>query len=201
MKLFYSAASPFVRKVRVVAIEKGIDDQIELFTSERDKRLHELGPDNPILKVPTLFDDDGEAWFDSPVICEYLDSLVPEPTLFPKDGTARWQALRMQAIGDGGMDDAVKLAYEAARKSGGRSPYWLGRWRQAVDGALNTLNTEAAALSEQLSIGPIAVGCFLGFLDQSRVIGDWRAYREDLALWHEDFAARLSMQETVLKRK
>ena len=54
MKLFYSAASPFVRKVRVVAIEKGIDDQIELFTSERDKRLHELGPDNPILKVPTL---------------------------------------------------------------------------------------------------------------------------------------------------
>ena len=68
-------------------------------------------------------------------------------------------------------------------------------------GALNTLNTEAATLSEQLSIGPIAVGCFLGFLDQSRVIGDWRAYREDLALWHEDFAARLSMQETVLKRK
>ena len=201
MKLFYSAASPFVRKARIVSIEKGIDDQIELFTSERGKRLDELGPDNPILKVPTLIDDVGEAWFDSPVICEYLDPLVPEPKLFPKDGMTRWQALRIQAIGDGGMDDAVKLAYEAARKPGGRSPYWLGRWRQAVDGALNTLNTEAISLSERLSIGPIAVGCFLGFLDQSRVVGDWRAYREDLALWYEDFAARPSMQETALKRK
>ena len=104
MKLFYSAASPFVRKARIVSIEKGIDDQIELFTSERGKRLDELGPDNPILKVPTLIDDVGEAWFDSPVICEYLDSLVPEPKLFPKDGMTRWQALRIQAIGDGGMD-------------------------------------------------------------------------------------------------
>ena len=69
MKLFYSAASPFVRKARIVSIEKGIDDQIELFTSERGKRLDELGPDNPILNVPTLIDDVGAAWFDSPVIC------------------------------------------------------------------------------------------------------------------------------------
>ncbi|MGY9106315.1 MAG: glutathione S-transferase N-terminal domain-containing protein [Alphaproteobacteria bacterium] len=77
MKLFYSPASPFVRKVRVVAIEKGLDDRIDLFASERDKRLAELSPVNPIMKVPTLIDDEGEAWFDSAVICDYLDSLAP----------------------------------------------------------------------------------------------------------------------------
>ncbi|HAA92235.1 MAG TPA: glutathione S-transferase [Rhodospirillaceae bacterium] len=201
MRLFFSPLSPFVRKARIVAIEKGLADRVELFPSDRDKRPEELGPDNPLLKVPTLIDDDGEAVFDSPVICEYLDGLAPDPVLFPKEGMARWTALRQQALGDGGMDDAVKLAYEAARAPGARSPYWLGRWRQAVESALDTLEQEAESLAGNFTIGPIAVGCFLGFLDQSRVIGDWRGYRGDLAGWFDDFNQRPSMQETVYKRK
>ena len=114
---------------------------------------------------------------------------------------ARWRTLRLQALGDGGMDDAVKLAYEAGRKPGGRSPYWLGRWRQSVEGALNALQQETDLLSDGLTVGSIAAACFLGFLDQSRVIGDWRGYRENLAIWYEEFAQRPSMEATVLRRK
>lgn len=199
MKLFFSPLSPFARKVRIVAFEKTLAKELELFKSERRNRPTELGPINPLLKVPTLIDKNGNSLFDSPVICEYLDSLTSEPVLFPKEGMNRWAALRQQALGDGGMDDAVKLAYEAGRPSGSRSPYWLGRWRQAVVCTLNALESEATSLSDKLTIGPIAIGCFLGFLDQSRVVGDWRGYRENLAVWFEEFRQRPSMQETEYK--
>ena len=43
------------------------------------------------------------------------------------------------------------------------------------------------------------MNCFLGFLDQSRVVGDWRGYRENLAVWFEEFRQRPSMQETEYK--
>ena len=199
MKLFFSPLSPFARKVRIVAFEKTLAKELELFKSERRNRPTELGPINPLLKVPTLIDNNGNSLFDSPVICEYLDSLTSEPVLFPKEGMNRWAALRQQALGDGGMDDAVKLAYEAGRPSGSRSPYWLGRWRQAVVCTLNALESEATSFSDKLTIGPIAIGCFLGFLDQSRVVGDWRGYRENLAVWFEEFRQRPSMQETEYK--
>ena len=199
MKLFFSPLSPFARKVRIVAFEKTLAKELELFKSERRNRPTELGPINPLLKVPTLIDKNGNSLFDSPVICEYLDSLTSEPVLFPKEGMSRWGALRQQALGDGGMDDAVKLAYEAGRSSGSRSPYWLGRWRQAVVCTLNALESEATSLSDKLTIGPIAIGCFLGFLDQSRIVGDWRGYRENLAMWFEEFRQRPSMQETEYK--
>jgi glutathione S-transferase len=199
MKLFFSANSPFVRKARVTAIEKGVIDQIELFVSDRAKRPTELAPYNPMLKVPTLIDDDGEPWFDSPVICEYLDTLSPAPVLFPKDGMARWTALRHQALADGGMDDAVRLVYEGQREPGNRSPYWLGRYRAAALGALDTLEAEAAGFKDDFHIGHIATGCLLGFLDRTKAVGDWRADRENLALWHEEFKQRPSMVETDYK--
>ncbi|MBC26508.1 MAG: glutathione S-transferase [Rhodospirillaceae bacterium] len=200
MKLFFSPLSPFARKVRIVAFEKTLTKELELFKSERQNRPTELGPINPLLKVPTLVDNNGNSLFDSPVICEYLDSLTSKPVLFPKESMSRWAALRQQALGDGGMDDAVKLAYEAGRPSGSRSPYWLGRWRQAVESTLNALESEAPSFADRLTIGPIAIGCFLGFLDQSRIIGDWRGYRENLAMWFEEFRQRPSMQETEYKK-
>ena len=200
MKLFFSPLSPFARKVRIVAFEKNLYREVEFFKSERHNRPTELGPINPLLKVPTLIDNNGNSLFDSPVICGYLDSLTSEPVLFPKNGMNRWTALRQQALGDGGMDDAVKLAYEAGRPSGNRSPYWLGRWRQAVESTLNTLESEAPFSTDKLTIGPIAIGCFLGFLDQSRIIGDWRGYRGNLAAWFEGFRQRPAMQETEYKK-
>ncbi|HCS72244.1 MAG TPA: glutathione S-transferase, partial [Rhodospirillaceae bacterium] len=45
--------------------------------------------------------DGGEILYDSSVICEYLDSLHDGQKLFPAVGGARWQALRLNALGDG----------------------------------------------------------------------------------------------------
>ena len=110
MKLHYSSASPYVRKVMAVAIARGLDGRIEKIATNPHVSPPELLADNPLSKVPALVTDDGLALFDSPVICEYLDSLGDAPALFPPAGRARWVALRLQAIGDGILDAAVSRA-------------------------------------------------------------------------------------------
>mgnify|MGYP000247611397 CR=1 FL=1 len=72
MKLYNSSNSPYGRKVRVVALELGIQNDINLVdTNPRDPKtgLWEL---NPLAKIPALELDDGRMIYDSPVICEYL---------------------------------------------------------------------------------------------------------------------------------
>ena len=94
MKLRHAAASPFVRKVMVVAHEHGVLDRIELVpTTVSPVQANEsLAPENPLMKVPSLTTDDGQVLFDSPVICEYLDSLSGAGKFFPASGAARWTA-------------------------------------------------------------------------------------------------------------
>ncbi|WP_431606106.1 glutathione S-transferase N-terminal domain-containing protein [Ectopseudomonas mendocina] len=90
MQLFYAAASPFARKVRVLAAETGLLERIELVdTSVLPTTLNErINALNPLGKLPVLLTDGGEALYDSRVICEYLDSLHDGARLLP-DGDAR----------------------------------------------------------------------------------------------------------------
>src|SRR5688572_19776405 len=109
MKLYFNAASPFVRKVRVVARETGQHQNIEEIASAVSpvKANADVAKANPLAKIPTLMTDDGTALFDSPVICEYLDSLHAGRKLFPPAGPARWSALKLQAVGDGILDAGI----------------------------------------------------------------------------------------------
>ena len=106
MKLYYSSASPYVRKVMVTAIETGLESKIEKVpaTVAPNKPNAEVARDNPLMKVPTLVADGGEALYDSRVICEYLDSLHGGRKLIPASGGERWRVLGLQALGDGMLD-------------------------------------------------------------------------------------------------
>ena len=70
--------------------------------------------DNPLGKIPTLVLEDGTVIYDSPVICEYLDTLHDGPKLFPA-WPERLMALRRQALGDGMLDIALALLGERFR--------------------------------------------------------------------------------------
>ncbi|MGH6953014.1 MAG: glutathione S-transferase N-terminal domain-containing protein, partial [Alphaproteobacteria bacterium] len=98
MKLRYSPTSPYVRKVLAAAIESGLDKGIERVPVNFTDPKSDLPQQNPLGKVPTLVTDEGETLFDSPVICEYLDSKSAGAKLFPREGAARWKALRLQAL-------------------------------------------------------------------------------------------------------
>lgn len=188
MKMRLSSASPFVRKVNITAALKGVSERIELVAAGEIDDAHPLAKANPLSKVPTLVLDDGTALFDSPVICEYLDSLASSPVLFP-NGAARWPALTRQALGDGIMDAGILILYEGRYRSAQQKVQtWLDMQQAKIDGALKLLNDAPPAFDGTPDIGHITIACALGHLD-FRHGGRWRAQAPALVNWLQDFAA------------
>jgi glutathione S-transferase len=200
MKLYLSPLSPFARKVRVLVRETGLAARIEEVpvTVSPVKANAEVGRSNPLMKVPTLVLDDGSALFDSPVICEYLDSLHTGRKLVPPAGEARWTALKLQAVGDGILEAAVLARYEAAlRPKELQWADWIAGQRGKWHAGLDLLERSAAALASEPTIGGVTAGCALGYLDLRYGDEDWRGSRPALARWYEAFAKRESMRATV----
>jgi glutathione S-transferase len=196
MKLFFTPRSPFVRKVRVTLIEKGLDKAVELVAVDLEHPLPDLALHNPLGKVPTLVRDDGLALFDSPVVCEYVDSLGSGPRLFP-DGEARWRALRQLALADGILDALTARRHEGRRPDAQRSSDYMGKQKMKSDRGLAVLEREAQQLGGPVTIGHVAVGCCLGYLDFRFAQEPWRGTLPGLARWFEEFSERPSMKETV----
>lgn len=197
MQLRHSPASPYVRKVMVTAIETGLESRIEVVPTDVWSADTDIGAVNPLGKVPTLTTDDGEILYDSPVICAYLDSLHDGAKLLPAAGAADWRAQRQQALADGLLDAAVLVRLEARRPPEQQSPAWRDRQQAVVNRALDQLEADAEALEGPVTIGQIAVGCALGYLDFRFADDGWRRDRPRLAAWYEAFAKRPSMRATV----
>lgn len=197
MKLRYSPTSPYVRKVMMVLIECGLDDAVELVKTDAWSPETDLPDDNPLGKVPALVVQDGLTLFDSPVICEYLDTLHDGARLFPSPGPARWAALRQQALADGICDAAILRRLEGNRPDGERSPSWMERQRAAVTRACDALEAEAATLPDTMTIGTLAALAALGYLDFRFGHEDWRPGRPTLTAWFERASARDSYRRTA----
>ncbi|MFD2263758.1 glutathione S-transferase N-terminal domain-containing protein [Lacibacterium aquatile] len=195
MKLRWAAASPFVRKIHLVAHELGLTDQIELLPTDVHGEDAARG-DNPLGKIPCLLLDEGGALYDSPVIAEYLDSLHTGPKLHPDTGPARWQALRLQALGDGICDAAVARRMESNRADGQKSPAFMDRQKKAVDTALDYLDSHPEYFAGPVNIGHLAVGAALGYLDFRFAHEEWRTGRHKLKEWFDGFSQRPSMLQT-----
>ena len=85
MKLTFSPASPFARKVRIAAIETGLIDKIEFTpaTVAPGQANEEYSKITPLKKLPVLILDNGDVILDSYVIVEYLDELAGGGKLIP----------------------------------------------------------------------------------------------------------------------
>jgi|SRR5581483_3109837 len=208
MKLRYSPTSPFVRKVMVAAYELNLESRIERILTRvaPTQRNDEVVRDNPLVKIPALTTDDGIVIYDSPVICEYLDTLAGGAKLFPGEGKPRWLALRQQALGDGILDAAILGRYETLRPREFQWQEWTDAQLRKVRGALSALEMECEGNVLQdvpagnvPSIGQIAIGCALGYLDFRYAGEAWRERHRRLAAWYDTFGKRPSMQETAPK--
>ena len=200
MKLHWSPRSPFVRKVMIVAHERGIVPRINCVrtVAATSKPHAELMKDNPLSKIPTLVLDDGTVIYDSPVICEYFDTLgelEDAPKLFPADPKARLVALRRQALGDGFLDLLVLLRDERMRAQPSDAHLVSAAVRKRA--ILDSLEQEATELAAApFRIGHVAIGCALCYLDFRYADEDWREAHPRLAAWHATFAARPSVRAT-----
>jgi glutathione S-transferase len=139
--------------------------------------------------------DDGTVLYDSPVVCEYLDGLHQGPKLYPAELKERMTALRRQALGDGFLDFLLLLRNEGERAH--PSDVHISAYTTKKQAVLDALDREAAALAASpFSIGHIAVGCALSYLDFRFADEDWRKDHPRAAAWHADFAARPSVRAT-----
>lgn len=198
LELFFGAASPFVRKVMVVAHELGVAEGIRLHDSaanpvERDSRVKAF---NPLAKVPAARCPDGTLLYDSRVICEYLDHTAGGG-VFPPAGLARWTALRRQALADGLLDAALLMRYErTVRPAPLQWTIWLEKQQEKVLDALDAMQADCPGAG-CADIGAISVACALGYLDFRFPDIDWRGSRPELADWFSEHSRRPAMAATV----
>jgi glutathione S-transferase len=198
VKLHWSPRSPYVRKVMICALERGIADRIERVRSvvAMKKPNFDLMCINPLGKIPTLVLDDGTVLFDSAVICEYLDNLNGGPPLFPPAGRARLEALRWHALGDGVLDVCILWRNEKDRDH--PVAVLLFAFEAKVRAALALMEREVAALdAASFGIGHITIGCALGYLDFRFADFDWRAGHPRLTAWFTKFCERHSARATL----
>jgi len=201
MKLIGSAASPYVRKVRVVLAEKRLDYQFvveDVWSADTT-----ISNSNPLGKVPCLIMDASEAMFDSRVIVEYLDTLSPVGKLIPQQGRERAEVKTWEALADGVMDAGVLWRLEATwahRADSERSQAWMDRQRAKVE---NGIAAMAKGLADKpfcsgihLSLSDIAVGCALGWISHRFPEIDWRRNHPNLVRLYDKLMLRPSFADT-----
>lgn len=200
MKLIGSLSSPFTRKARIVLAEKKIDYQLVLEDVwAPSTTIHQF---NPLGKVPCLVMDDGEAVFDSRVICEYVDTLSPVGKLIPQPGRERIEVRCWEALADGILDAAVLIRVEGTQRAQEhRVESWVTRQQRKIDEGLvamsQGLSGNAWCTGNHYSLADIALGCALGYLDFRFAQLDWRDKHPNLEKHFSKLSQRPSFAETV----
>jgi len=198
MKLYGSLTSPFVRKVRVVLIEKGL--RYEMAVEGPADAAGNVARLNPLRAIPVLERDDGDVYFDSIVMCEYLDSLNDTPRLYPAGGEPRWQALRWHALGQGMMEATVarfvELRKPAEKQDAANAAKHEARIAAAMAFANDRMPASGFIQGKTIGIADIALGAALGYVDL-RYAHDWRGQYPKLAAWFAPLSQRSSFTETL----
>ncbi|MDR9484907.1 MAG: glutathione S-transferase [Sediminimonas sp.] len=197
MKLVYSPASPYVRKVLVCLHETGQIDDIEMAQVKTSPvaTADDVAAANPLGKIPALVRPNGPAIYDSRVITRFLDARA-EAGLYPEAHI--WETLTLEATADGIMDAAVGMIYEVRLRPEEKVfDGWLDAQWAKVSRALDALEGRwMSHLSGRLDMGQIAVACALGYLDFRHGARDWRKGRDALADWYDEFSERPAMVAT-----
>ena len=191
LTLRHSPASPFVRKVRIAASLLGVDRDIALENADTMSLSDTVRQQNPLGKIPALILEDGTTLFDSRVILDYLDHRAGGGRIIPKDGAARFQALRLQALADGIMDASILLIYESRwRAAEKHEAKWTDHQAGKVERSLAAMEAAPPALGSPPNVGDIALACALGYRD-FRFNGTWRKDHPRLVAWLDGFAAKV----------
>jgi glutathione S-transferase len=145
--------SPFVRRVAV---------SMNLLWVTFEHRNWSIGKDfelirqfNPLGRVPTLVQPDGETLFESSAILDFLDERAgPERALLPRAGNARREALRIMAIASGAAEKGVSQVYESAfRPPEKRYRPWVERCHTQMHAGLSELDRLCQARAGEWLVG------------------------------------------------
>ncbi|APG20481.1 glutathione S-transferase [Kosakonia radicincitans DSM 16656] len=197
MKLIGSYTSPFVRKISVMLLEKGIT--FEFINEQPYNAINGVAQYNPLGKVPALITDEGEVWFDSPIIAQYIELLAIAPALLPTEPVAALKIRQLEALADGIMDAALVSVRELARPVEQQSQSELLRQREKVSQGLDTLERylqEGTLSVDTLNLATIAIACAIGYLNFRHVSPGWCVNRPLLVKLVENLFQRESFART-----
>ena len=198
MKLIASLTSPFARKIRVLLLEKDIPCELVVdIPWNADTQVPHY---NPLGKVPVLLTDGGRAIYDSPIIAEYLDTIVSAPLFLPEDRRRAIEVKQLEALADGVIDACVTIFLERKRPPERQDMEWIDRQQGKIEHGLqaleNSLKGSRYLLGDQLTLGDIATACALGYLDFRFPDIDWRSEHPRLLAYAEQLFARPSFVKT-----
>ena len=194
MKLFYTKRSPYARKVRVIALEKNIP--LELIEEDLTKKSKQLIDANPLGKIPALVLDNGKILCDSPVICEYLDSMKDKPLFISKTGEERFNVLTFAAIADGLMDVTVALYMEKVRHPQDYNQLFVKNQEDTIRQTLKSLEERVAEFKD-LNLATVAAASAIGYMNFRLPHLCPSAQYPKLTKWFEEFSKRPSMAATL----
>ena len=200
MKLTFSPASPFARKVRIAAIELDLIDKIELVptTVAPGQANPEYSKIYPLKKLPAMILPDGNIIVDSYVIAEYLDELAGGGKLIPASGPTRWKVKSDHSMLQAMLDSMLLCRYEKmVRPQGLQWQAWSDdHWNRAWTGMAH-FEKQADMLARPLDISQIALTCVLGYADFRFADCGWRKAYPKLDAFHEKMLARPSVKISV----
>jgi glutathione S-transferase len=197
MKGYATPSSPFARKIRMAQIETGQQGLIEWRMLTREERATLVPSINPLGKVPCVVLENGEALYDSPVICAWVDAQHGGHRLIPDSGHERWRVLTLEALGDGLGEAVVAVALEQGKAEGERSQAVIDRQAGKVKSGLAALDKAAPGFHDPLTVGEIAVACAIGYMEYRKVVPGWRESFPALGGWYNRLADRPSFAETL----
>ncbi len=192
MKLYTTKRSPFARKVRIMAIEKNIS--LDLIDQDLVNKSPELVAANPLGKIPVLLLDNGETLIDSPVICEYLEHLKPEPVFIPKAN--RFQILHLAAVGDGITEAALTIYMEKMRHPDSFNKPLVENQEKAIPRVYTYLESQMDILS-QVNLASVSVAAAIGYVNLRVPQLGPQHYSPVIQKWYEQFSQRPSMVQTI----
>ncbi len=206
MKLFWTPASPFTRKVVVTARELGLWERIEVVptvwpldwgyaTVEFTKGLAEA---NPVARIPTLVTDDGVALGDSTLICQHLNEVAPSSSIIP-EGEAKAHMWSLYAVADGLLEAQIAMRAEMLRPGSIRSEGFLNKQRDRITRCFDHIEAHSDELDGPLDLAQITVGIACGYQDWREWLDDFRPGHGRLSVWYDEFAKRPAMRDTEPK--
>jgi glutathione S-transferase len=199
MKLYASRSSPFVRKIRVMLIEKKAPHALEMLNLQEPNDLKTV---NPLGKVPALKLDDGRVLTNSPLIADYVDGSFPVPRFIPADPEQRLEVRRWEALADGTLECVTAITYEARyHDEKSRSRPWFEHQRGKVEGGFAALEAMLGerrwCVGEAMTLADIAVACHIGFVTLRRPDLFAPEKHPHLTRLWRDMEARESMRATA----
>jgi glutathione S-transferase len=198
MKLYITPGSPYARVARIVVIEKGLEQRVEIIRAQTRTADSPYDRINPSGRVPYLVRDDGVGMEESALICAWLDDCHGAPVFHPPPGDLGWEARRLEAQARSMMDGVSVWLREIMRPTAEQSPTTLRHEADRASRFADLWEREIGhpLMHGALNLAQITLGCALG-IEARNPAFQWRSGRPKLLAWFDRIAARPSFVATA----